>query len=424
MKLSWFGRLALALFASLALGLGMTACGGYTVAYLWVLGQNPSGPGGQIAAFKVDAFTGNLTDVPHEPFASTGSTPVSLVVKPGGRYVYVLNQGTYDPLTGVQTGDGIVEFSVGGDGTLNYEQTYHSPGFIPVWLQLDSTGTYLYVLNKISGANQPNPQLPNYTVSDPNGSISAWVIDATTGRLQLVQNTQSIPPNQPALNYWDVGVSPLMMKGTGSCLFTVNSGDQTITPYSFGGGGQLVTVTTGNIITHATDITSINGNGSNIILTDAGADHTQPGLIIPYQASGCTLSSLSGGNKQDLAGTSNPSNSLISTGGSNTYLYILHKSTNNTTTGNPYSTISGFQIVPSSGLQPLTGNTIFPVDAGPVCMVEDQTNRYMFTSNQDAGTVTGKIFDSTTGQLSDLSRGTSFAATQQASCLAISSAVD
>ena len=414
MKLSWFGRLALALFASLALGLGMTACGGYTVAYLWVLGQNPSGPGGQIAAFKVDAYTGNLTDVPHEPFASQGSTPVSLVVRPGGRYVYVLNQGTYDPVKGVQAGDGIVEFSVGGDGTLNYEQTYHSPGLVPLWLQMDNTGTYIYVLNRYS---------PDYATTG-NGSISAFVIDPTTGRLQLVQNTQSIPPGQPALTYWDVGVSPLMMKSSAGCLFTVNSADQTITPYSFGGGGQLVTVTTGTILTHAADITSINGNGSYIILTDAGTDHTKPGVIIPYQASGCTLNNLSGGNKQDLAGTSNPSYSLISTGGSDTYLYILHSSTANTTPGNPYSTISGFQIVSGSGLQPITGNTIFPVDAGPDCMVEDQTNRYMFTSNRDAGTVTGKIFDSTTGQLSDLSRGTTFAATQQASCLAISSAVD
>ena len=66
MKLSWFGRLALALFASLALGLGMSACGGGTIAYLWVLGQQFN----QIASFKVDDFTGNLTQTPHEPFAN------------------------------------------------------------------------------------------------------------------------------------------------------------------------------------------------------------------------------------------------------------------------------------------------------------------------------------------------------------------
>src|ERR1700744_1385830 len=128
MKLSWFGRLSLALFASLALGLGMTACGGGTIAYLWVLGQQYN----QIAAFKVDDYTGNLTQAPHEPFSSGGSTPVMLVVKPGGRYIYVLNQGTYNASTGTQSGAGIVEFSVGGDGSLTLLQTYQSQGFVPL----------------------------------------------------------------------------------------------------------------------------------------------------------------------------------------------------------------------------------------------------------------------------------------------------
>jgi hypothetical protein len=339
--------------------------------------------------------------------------PVSIVIKPGGRYVYVLNQGTYDASTGIQTGAGIVEFSVGGDGSLNYEQTYQSPGFIPLWLQIDGTGNYLYVLNKIS---------PDYGTTG-DGSISAFVIDPTTGRLQLVQNNQSVPPGQPALDYWDVGGSPLMMKSTGSCLFTVNTAEtptQTITPYSFGGSGQLVTVTTGTIKTGATDITSINGNSGYMILTDAAANQ-----IIPYTVGGgCSLDILNGGIKDNLPGTSNPTYSLLSTGGSNTYLYVLNQTTTNTTPGNPYSSISGFQLLPSSGLQPLTGNSIFPVGAGPVCMVEDDSHRYMFISNHDAGTITGKIFDSTTGELTDLTRGTSFTATGQASCLAISASVD
>src|ERR1700744_2931494 len=123
MKLSWFGRLALALFASLALGLGMSACGGGTIAYLWVLGQQYN----QIASFKVDDFTGNLTQTPHQPFASQGSNPVTILVKAGGRFVYVLNEGTQptsctDPTkcTLHWVNSGIAVFAVGGDGSLNY----------------------------------------------------------------------------------------------------------------------------------------------------------------------------------------------------------------------------------------------------------------------------------------------------------------
>jgi hypothetical protein len=89
MKLSLFGRSLMALFASLVLGLGMTACGGGTIGYMWVLGQEYN----QIVGFKVDEYSGNLTEVPAAPFASNGSMPVSLVVKSGGRYVYVINQG-------------------------------------------------------------------------------------------------------------------------------------------------------------------------------------------------------------------------------------------------------------------------------------------------------------------------------------------
>ncbi len=39
-----------------------------------------------------------------------------------------------------------------------------------------------------------------------------------------------------------------MMKTLGSCLFTVNSADQSITPYSQGSGGQLVNTTTGKFL--------------------------------------------------------------------------------------------------------------------------------------------------------------------------------
>ncbi len=223
MKLSWFGRLALALFASLALGLGMSACGGGTIAYLWVLGQQYH----QIAAFKVDDYTGNLTQTPHQPFDTTGANPVTILVKTGGRFVYVLNQGVLpsactsaSTCTTQWTSSGIAEFSVGGDGSLTYQQTFHSEGYEPVWMQFDGNNSFLYVLDRYSSSG------------DGNGSLTAFSIDPTTGRLTLVLNNQSVPPNSPAPTYWEVGQNPLMMKSLGGCLFTVNSADQSITPYS------------------------------------------------------------------------------------------------------------------------------------------------------------------------------------------------
>src|SRR5215469_12394187 len=415
MKLSWFGRLALALFASLALGLGMSACGGCTIAYLWVLGTSISQTGntsGQISAFKVDDFTGNLTQTPHQPFATQGANPVTILVKAGGRFVYVLNEGTQpqsctDPTTCTLhwTNSGISVFSVGGDGTLVYLQHYDSQGYDPIWMQFDATNSYVYVLDKYSKSG------------NGNGSLTAFSIDPTTGRLTLVLNTQSVPPNSPAPTYWEVGQNPLQMKQAGSCMFTVNSADQSITPYSLGTGGQLVNTTTGKIATSANNITSINGNGSYVILTDAGNN-----TIVPYSiGSSCALSLSLGGITPNAPGTSNPSYSFISS--NNKYLYVLNQSTTTTTVTQPFSSITGFLIQPTSSLQGLIGSP-YTVDAGPVCMVQDPTNKYMYISAHNSGQVTGKKYDDATGELEQLPRGSTFTATGQATCLAISGAVD
>ena len=126
MKLSRIGRASLALVVSVAMGLGMTACGGGTVAYLWVLGTQYN----QITGFKVDDFTGNLTQVLHAPFSSGGANPVSLVVTNAGRYVYVVNQGTGSTSAkdcGGAAG-GIEQFSVGGGGILSPQQCFQSQG--------------------------------------------------------------------------------------------------------------------------------------------------------------------------------------------------------------------------------------------------------------------------------------------------------
>src|ERR1700753_3128634 len=95
MMLSKLGRAALAFVAAVAMGLGMTSCGGGTVGYMWVLGTKYN----QIAGFKVDNNTGNLTATVGSPYTSGGSNPTMIVVKPGERYVYVLNVGSSSVVT-------------------------------------------------------------------------------------------------------------------------------------------------------------------------------------------------------------------------------------------------------------------------------------------------------------------------------------
>src|ERR1700684_257381 len=119
MTLSRIGRISRAFVVSMAVVLGMSACGGYTVGFMWVLGTQYN----QITGFKIDDYTGNLTQMVGSPYASGGTTPVSLSVRIGGNFVFVVNKGT-----SVAKCDGNVSvFTVGNDGVLTFQQSYNPP---------------------------------------------------------------------------------------------------------------------------------------------------------------------------------------------------------------------------------------------------------------------------------------------------------
>jgi 6-phosphogluconolactonase (cycloisomerase 2 family) len=419
----------MALVVSVAMGLGMTACGGGTIGFMWVLGTQFN----QIAGFKIDDFSGNLTQIPHSPFSAGGADPVSIVVKPGGRFLYVVNKGGTNT-TGINpacgTNGSISEFSIGGQGVLTFQQCFQSQGNTPVWAAHDSTGNFLYVLDQVAPTAICDTTNPNFTSTSCFGDITVFSIDPNTGRLTLVLNQQIKDPNTGLqLTYFQVGNTPTMMAlGGAGCLFTLNSADQTVFPYAVSTGGQLTQTTNSLITTGAARATSIIAGGSAIYITDAGATNSNSGgQILPFTvgATSCSLNTITGGAIANISPASNPVYALVGgTGGSaaNTHLYVANQSTTNSTL--PNSSISAYNIQSNGQLQPLPdpGNNPYPVGAGPVCMVEDPSNQYIYTSNGD-GTVTGKSI-STVGQLSDLKRATTFTATGQATCLAVSGNVD
>ena len=105
---------------------------------------------------------------------------------------------------------------------------------------------------------------------------------------------------------------------------------------------------------------------------------------------------------------------------------MLNQSGTSTAPNSTYSTISAFYLNPSNlELQEVSPGQTFTVGSGPVCMVEDPSSQYMYISNHNDGTITGKSFSSeTTGELSQLKRGSTFPAAGQAGCLAISGSID
>jgi 6-phosphogluconolactonase (cycloisomerase 2 family) len=441
MKLSRIGRISMALVVSVAMGLGMTACGGGTIGFMWVLGTQFN----QIAAFKIDDFTGNLTTTPGSPFTSGGTDPVSLVVRTGGRYLYVINQGT--PLkadaNGVVTcsagtgGGNIAEFAIGGQGVLTYQQTFTSQGCTPVWASKDATGGFLYVLDKYApnakclANGQAAPVSGNAPANTCNGEITVFSSDSTTGRLSLVVNQQNKDPlTGLQLTYFPVGVFPKMLNTAGSCVFSLNQdqalspvGHQTVSPYAVGTNGQLTFTTNTTVDTTAQRATSIISNGAAVYITDAYSPTSPSGRILPFtvSATACGLSPVVGATIDNLSPAVNPVYALVDS--KNQFLYVANQSSTNSTNAN--SSISAFVFQSNGQFSQISDppNNPYPIGGGPVCMVEDPSNQYIYTSNGD-GTVTGKILDHNKGELSNLTRGSTFTAVGQATCLAVSGSVD
>jgi 6-phosphogluconolactonase (cycloisomerase 2 family) len=407
---------------------------------MWVLGTYYN----QISGFLIDDYSGNLTAITHSPFSSGGTTPVTALVKPGGRFLFVINQGS--GIQGVpgsgnftSPGESIAVFSVGGGGTLTFEQSYDVNGAFPVWGTLDSSGNYLYVAAKYSPAYCPTvggckvcpqPYTPGNCPSsalvtepyDVNGAITAWSIDGSTGRLQLVTNN-SILTNQIPQTYFEIGPNPIMTKiGSGSCLFTLEP--NAIYPYAVNSSnGQLTTVTTGAYqVTGSNTLTSMNTStgssaSSYIYLTDGPGNQ-----IFSLQAGGtaCSLQPISGSQQTNLSGTYNPVNSLTSSSGK--FLYVLNNSATATPLPNANSTISAFTINSQGQIATLADSTNNPyaVGSGPTCIVQDPSNQYMYITDQNDSTVTGKLLDQNRGYLSDLARGSVFTVTMKPTCMAVS----
>jgi 6-phosphogluconolactonase (cycloisomerase 2 family) len=423
MTFSRIGRIVKGLVASAALGLGMTACGGGTVGYMWVLGSQPNQSAGIITGYKIDDYTGNLTAAPGSPFSSAGANPVSIVIKQGGRFVYVVNAGTPASGSTAAVPGNISYYSVGGDGSLLFQLTYTSQGSNPVWAATDTTGSYLYVLDQVAPSNTYCPA--GYSSC---GDITVFSIDGNTGRLTLVQNNAiKQTGTQLQLTYFPVGNNPTMVKtGSNGCVYTLST--NSVYPLAAGSGGQLTAATTGPLQFGATggaglpiQFSSINTGGSYTYLTDVANNTIYP---LTAGATQCSLAIVNPGIVSNLSLTSNPVNSVTSSNGK--YLYVINQSSTSNTQTPANSSISAFTIDATTGRLQALADTADPYStgSGPVCVVIDTSNQYLFTSDSTSKTVTGKVIDQNTGQLSPLQRGSTFTLLGPATCLAISGNVE
>jgi len=422
MKFRKFGRLALALAASLLLGFGTQSCHyDYTEAYIIVTGSQYN----QVASYREQNETGILFAAPHDPLSSGGNNPIRAQLLNGGRYVYVLNQGK--PTTNSDgsitwTGANVSVFSIGGDGSLSYQLSYPSQGFGSLRLALSSTGGYLYVLDEYQPGSTPNTTPASSAVSAatpcydsankvyrPAGDVTVFSIDANTGRLFLVQNQQQQNSLGTPLTYFPVGCAPIDFHLVNTYLYTAEASDpasgntQVVYAYNAATTGQLIQVPGGaQPITGATNIgvISASASGGYIYVLDNGTNQ----IFIFTQGSNGLLSAISGGAFPNLAGASGMS--ALATDSQSKFLYIA-----NTQASGLYqsgSVISAFDITTGSGDLTTLAPGFFGTGATPVCIFEDPSHQYLYTADAGSSTVTGSLIEPNTGILTNLRKGTQF----------------
>lgn len=423
MKFRNFGRVSLALVASLVLGFGTESCNyNYTAAYIIVTGSQYN----QVASYKERNDTGQLMLTPHSPLSSGGANPIRAVVATGGRYVYVLNQGkaTYDSAGNISwSGANISIFSVGGDGSLAFQLSYPSQGFGSQRLAFAASGSFLYVLDQYQPGSSANttPASPTQTaaypcfdaahgVYRPAGDITAFQVDSATGRLFLLQNQQQQNAQGTPLSYFPLGCNPVDFHLANSFLYTAEGSDpatgnsQVVYAYAVSATtGQLTQVPGGaQPITGATNISVINGsaNGSWIYLLDNGTN-----TIYTFQPG--TNGLLTAASIPSI--TNNPSTAgmtALATDSNTKYLYVSN--TQSTGLNQTTSALSIFNITAGSGALTPASQPVYGTGATPVCVFEDPTHQYVYTANAGSSQMTGAHFDPNTGVLTALPKGSTW----------------
>jgi 6-phosphogluconolactonase len=428
MKFSNFGRVVLALVASLVLAFGAQSCSyDYTEAYIIVTGSQYN----QVASYREDNDTGKLTVAPGGVQSSGGTNPIRAALGSSGRYVYVLNQGgvTADSAGNLTYSEANVSvFSVGGEGSLSYQLSYSSQGLGSRRIAMSSNGEYLYVLdqyqpgttsNVVAASTSQNSTTPcydsTYGVYRPAGDITVFSISAATGQLFLVQNQQQQNALGTPLSYFPIGCGAIDFYLGSSFLWTAESQDptsgdtQVVYTYAQSStSGQLTQVSTpvqqitGATNNSSTNISVIAGSASNgyVYVLDSGNNIIYvftPGSSGQLNA----ISTPSTANDSETGGMT-----ALTTDSSSKYLYIT-----NTTAlglGQSNSALSMFTITPSSGVLETLGTGTYGTGSGPVCIFEDPSKQYLYTADSASSTVVGAAYDPNTGLLTALPKGSTF----------------
>ncbi|MGB8029967.1 MAG: beta-propeller fold lactonase family protein [Terracidiphilus sp.] len=437
MKFMKFGK-ALAMGAlSAAVVLGVTSCvESYTVGYLFVTGTVTvsSGSNGIISGFKIDHNTGRLTPINTLPVASGGANPVRAVLTLGSRFLYVLNRGVtasgsadcYGTGANACLNSNITQFVVGGNGTLTPQETFYSSGTNPFRLIADPSGNYLFVLDHDAPDNANPSSSDNCALAlgasvTTCGDVTVFKIDQNTGRLSLVVNAQvtATSSGQP-ITYFPIPANPVDFLLSSSTLLTL-AGAPAPTSYPYVGGTLAFpynySSTTGQLtlsqnssqplgVKAATAMVSAGGviyvlDNEPITTTFNDVPTTSSSQLLPFTVgTGGALQAEPGGAIPDDPSLSNPIFIMIESKGK--FVYVANQG-NNVSGPNPESGLAGYFVTTAPAYQlSFIADEPFGSGSGPQCMVEDPSDQFIYEADEYDSTVTGRVLNPATGDLTNL----------------------
>ena len=380
MKLSKFGRIALASVVTLGLGFGVTACGPpNTIDFLYVTSSknNP----GQINVYKVDSQAGALIPIANSPYSSGGQNPLADVTSANGKNLYVVNHDS----------NSVVVFAISTDGSLSQQQSCSTPGTLPTQLAINKAGTYLYVVETYQpgfNANKPGP-----------GALVVFPVNAS-GQLGAT-GSLCTPVANGANAFFPVGNNPVAVNvlASSNYVYAVNENDATISAFQVGTSGALTLIATYPVGVAPNAIAS-DPTSKFLYVTD-GAANQMIGFLI--QVNG-TLINMQTPFKTDILPVS------VEVDPRGIYVYVANYNAND---------VSAYTIDRSTGnATQIAGSTTYAVDAGPTCiLIEPAEARFVYTSNFLGETVSGLTLNPATGALSPV-QNTPFKATGQPTCSA------
>lgn len=394
------GRGALASIVSLAMGLGLTACGrDYSVGYVYV--TSASGTSGLINGYKVDYQQGYLTQLANSPLPSGGKNPVTIVASPDHLSVYVVHRDDSN----------VIHFLVGTDGKLYPQKTYNITGSFATDASIDAAGKFLYVTYTYQNTILPDgTQQQLYTPANPGpGGVTIFPIKSdgtldTPSTFNLGRNPVKISATDP--NHFVYVID--QDAETGNNLFgfsqNPNTGALTALPGVTINSGNIVSTGFPSGVTPAGII--VDSSGGHLYVTDQTLNDVMGYSIAPSGVPSLVASATT---------DSGPAGMTIDMSGK--FLFVASSGA---------GAINGYTFGSSGEPVRSSVSSSVQVGTGPTCLgmigapsSGDPTHAiYLYASNSLSNSVSGTQMDASDGRLRQVQR-TPFSANALPSCLVV-----